>query len=167
MLLPLPLIQLETSKGSLDLVLFEDELPNTTACFLSLVEQGFFNGTKLGGPSPELRLNFGRDAQGMGAGFHIPLEFPRKLSFDAPGMLGLAGTGADNGSEFFLSLEALPHLDSLLPLVGRTVRGLTVLAQLESGDTLNRATILQKRGHAYDDFYQEVTKDTRMALSRA
>ena len=47
MLLPLPLIQLETSKGSLDLVLFEDELPNTTACFLSLVEQGFFNGTKL------------------------------------------------------------------------------------------------------------------------
>jgi cyclophilin family peptidyl-prolyl cis-trans isomerase len=102
----------------------------------------------------------------MGAGFHIPLEFPRKLSFDAPGMLGLAGTGADNGSEFFLSREALPHLDSLLPLVGRTVRGLTVLAQLESGDTLNRATILQKRGHAYDDFYQEVTKDTRVVLSR-
>ena len=165
MLLQRPLIQLETSKGSLDLVLFEDELPNTTACLLNLVEQGFFNGTRFGGPSPDLRLNFGRDIQGMGAGFHIPLEFPRKLSYDAPGMLGLAGTGEDNGSEFFLSREALPHLDGLLPLVGRTVRGLAVLAQLESGDTLKSAMVLQKRGHAYD-FYQEITKNTRVALSR-
>ena len=165
MLLQLPLIQLETTKGSLELVLFEDELSNTTACFINLVEQGFYNGSKFGGPSPDLRLHFGRDAQGGGAGFHIPLEFPRKLSFDAPGMLGLAGTGGDNGSEFFLSREALPHLDGLLPLVGRTVRGLAVLAQLAAGDTLKRATVLQKRGHGYD-FYREVTKDTRVALSR-
>ena len=165
MLLQLPLIQLETSKGSLEITLFEDELPNTTACLLHLVEQGFYNGLKFVGESEDLRLNFGRNPQGGGAGFRIPPEFPRKLSFDAPGMLGLAGLSEDNGSEFFLTREAQPHLDRLLPLVGRTVRGLDVLAQLASGDTLKSATVLQKRGLTYD-FYREVTKVPSVALSR-
>ena len=40
----LPRVLLKTSKGDIELELFENEAPNTVANFISLVEKGFYNG---------------------------------------------------------------------------------------------------------------------------
>ena len=40
----LPRVLLKTTKGDIEIELFENEAPNTVANFISLVEKGFYNG---------------------------------------------------------------------------------------------------------------------------
>src|SRR5579863_8149222 len=42
----LPQVLLKTTKGDVVVELYEDEAPNTVANFISLVEKGFYDGTK-------------------------------------------------------------------------------------------------------------------------
>ena len=42
----LPQVLLKTNKGDILLELYEDEAPNTVANYISLVEKGFYDGTK-------------------------------------------------------------------------------------------------------------------------
>ncbi|KAL5197939.1 hypothetical protein ABZP36_001451 [Zizania latifolia] len=61
-----------------------------------------------------------------------------KLKHDQPGVLSMANSGANsNGSQFFITFLALPHLDGKHVVFGKVVTGITLLKKLEavgSGD---------------------------------
>lgn len=162
----LPKIALDTSKGRLEVVLYENVARVAVASLLDLAESGFYNGMKFFSPAPQMKLHFGRNDQGEGAGYQITQQVPRRNHFDAAGRLGLAGTGADNGSDFFLALEAMPHLDEKLPAIGQIVSGLDVLQQLGPGDQLRAVKVL-RGAPASVDFSKTVTREETVRLSRS
>lgn len=157
----LPRVKLETTKGDIVLELFENEAPNTVANFVSLVEKGFYNGTKF----HRVLRNFmaqGGDPQGTGSGgpgYHIACECYRpdhRSHF--LGSLSMAHAGRDTGgSQFFLTFLPTSHLNGKHTVFGRVIEGFDVLADLRrvepgqpGADRIVKATVIRKRSHPYE-----------------
>lgn len=163
----LPRVRLSTTAGDLVVELFENEAPNTTANFISLVDKGFYNGT------PFHRVIGGFMAQGGdptgsgrgGPGYAIPCEVgepgARKHFL---GSLSMAHAGPDTGgSQFFLTFRPTDHLDGKHTVFGRVIEGFDVLPRLirtQDGegrpvpgvnpDKITKAEVIRKRNHPYE-----------------
>jgi len=163
----LPRVKLSTTAGDLVVELFENEAPNTVANFISLVEQGFYNGT------PFHRVISGFMAQGGdptgsgrgGPGYAIPCEVnepgARKHFL---GSLSMAHAGPDTGgSQFFLTFRPTDHLDGKHTVFGRVIEGFDVLPRLirtqdpegrpvpgVNPDKIMKVEVIRKRNHLYE-----------------
>ncbi len=159
----LPRVKISTSKGDIEVELFENEAPNTVANFIELVEKGFYDST------PFHRVIGGFMAQGGdptgsgrgGPGYAIACEC------DAPdarrhflGTLSMAHAGKDTGgSQFFLTFVPTEHLDGKHTVFGRVIKGFEVLPQLirtegappgSEQDKIEKASVVRKRSHPYE-----------------
>lgn len=159
----LPRVKLSTTKGDIVLELFENEAPETVGNFISLVEQGFYNGLTF----HRVLKNFmaqGGDPKGDGSGgpgYHIYCECYRpdyRRHFQ--GSLSMAHAGRDTGgSQFFLTFRPTPHLNGKHTCFGRVIEGMEVLSKLQrrdptaasppAPDSILKAEVLRKRDHAY------------------
>ena len=162
----LPRVRLETTKGPIVVELFENEAPNTVANFISLVERGFYSGTKfhrvIGGFMAQ-----GGDPTGTGGGgpgYTIPCETEVPgARYHFLGSLSMAHAGKDTGgSQFFLTFGPVEHLDGKHTVFGRIIEGLEVLPKLVRTQTpegqplvgivpdqIVKAEVIRKRDHAY------------------
>jgi len=160
----LPRVLLKTSKGDIELELFENEAPNTVANFISLVEKGFYNGTPFHRVLPTFMAQ-GGDPTGTGRGgpgYTIPCECYRPdFRVHFRGSLSMAHAGRDTGgSQFFLTFRPTRHLDGRHTVFGRVVKGIEVLAKIQRRDPENpqgpdpdkivEAKVLRKRNHPYE-----------------
>lgn len=160
----LPRVLLKTSKGDIEVELFENEAPNTVANFISLVEKGFYNGTPFHRVLPTFMAQ-GGDPTGTGSGgpgYTIPCECYRpdaRVHFR--GSLSMAHAGRDTGgSQFFLTFRPTHHLDGKHTVFGRVVKGMEVLGNLQrrdpekpegpQPDKILEAKVLRKRNHPYE-----------------
>ncbi len=159
----LPTVKLETSKGDIVVVLFENEAPNTVANFVNLVEKGFYDGLAFHRVIPGFMAQ-GGDPNGDGSGgpgYTIPDEVGNPNHREHfRGSLSMAKTQAPDsgGSQFFLCFVPTSHLDGLHTVFGRVVQGMDVLAKLQrtegvagnvEPDKIIKATVLSKRPHEY------------------
>jgi peptidyl-prolyl cis-trans isomerase B (cyclophilin B) len=56
--------------------------------------------------------------------------------------VGIADAGPDTGgSQFFIALEAQPHLDGRYTRVGTVVSGLDILDRVRPGDVIERIEV--------------------------
>jgi cyclophilin family peptidyl-prolyl cis-trans isomerase/photosystem II stability/assembly factor-like uncharacterized protein len=146
---------LRTAVGDITLDLLEQGAPETVNNFVVLAQNGFFDDTTFH------RVLEGFVAQGGdpggqgigGPGYEFADEFDCALTYDQPGRLGMANGGPDtNGSQFFITYVATPHLDGAHSLFGQLIDGMDVLLQLkprdpaenptEPGTALNRVDIV-------------------------
>lgn len=66
-----------------------------------------------------------------GPGYEFVDEIDPSLRHDGPGVLSMASAGRDrNGSQFFITLAAAPHLDDRQSVFGRVVAGMDVLESM-------------------------------------
>ena len=148
----LPQIQIQTDRGEISLELFEDEAPNTVANMISLTEQGFYNGLIFHRVIPNFMIQCGCPlGTGTGdPGYRFDDECTPARRHDGPGVLSMANAGpGTNGSQFFITHEAQPHLDGKHTVFGKVISGMDVVNKISQGDVIEKMLVLQKRDHEY------------------
>jgi cyclophilin family peptidyl-prolyl cis-trans isomerase len=157
----LPRARFETSRGPILIALYEDQAPNTVANFITLVDQGLYDGTKLhrvlGG-----QFAVGGDPASRGdvvtpgssnPGYYIADEHGRddaRKHFS--GVLAMDNKGNENtaGCIWYLAMRPLPERDGRYTVFGRVVQGLDVVRSMKKDDVIEAVTILSRRDHPYE-----------------
>lgn len=123
-------LTLETSMGTLHCEMYDDLVPDTVANFVGLAtgvktfvdpETGeparrrFYDGLIFHRVIPDFMIQ-GGDPSGNGTGgpgYRFNDEFNPQLRHDRPGIMSMANAGPNtNGSQFFITERATPHLDN-------------------------------------------------------
>jgi cyclophilin family peptidyl-prolyl cis-trans isomerase len=120
-----PQVAIATAHGDIVLELAAADAPLTVHSFLSLVERGYYAGTRWHRVVPNFVLQDG-DPRGDGSGgpgYAIRDEL--NLRRYGRGALGMALSGPDTGGgQFFITHSAQPHLDGGYTIFGRVVAGM-------------------------------------------
>ncbi len=139
-----PRVRLETDRGAIGLELRPDAAPVTSARFLGLVRDGFYDGLTFH------RVVSGFVAQGgdpRGDGYGGPGFWQRCEDNRLPyvrGTVGMALAGRDTGgSQFFLTQSAQPHLEGRYTAFAMVVEGLERVDLLQPGDHIRSARIVE------------------------
>lgn len=159
----LPRVMLKTNKGDILIELFENEAPNTVANFITLVEQGFYNGLTFHRVIPGFMAQAGcpkGDGTG-GPGYYIPDECNKPdARWHFRGSVSMANAGPNtNGSQFFITYMPTEHLNGKHTVFGRVISGMDVVEKLQprdpqdpnapQPDKIISATVVRKRPHPY------------------
>jgi peptidyl-prolyl cis-trans isomerase B (cyclophilin B) len=135
---------IQTNRGDIVLELHQDQTPNTVKNFVDLAEKGYYNGLTFHRVIPDFMIQGGcPDGTGMGGpGYKFADEFDPELRHDGPGVLSMANAGPNtNGSQFFITHVATPHLDGKHSVFGRVVTGQDVVDAVQQGDRMETVTI--------------------------
>ncbi len=137
---------IKTNKGEIKIELFAGSAPNTTANFIKLAGEGFYNGTKfhrvikgfmIQGGDPLSKDSGARARWGSGGpGYQFNDELTGKEKYPH-GTLAMANSGPNtNGSQFFI-VTASPEaqLPPSYTVFGKVVRGMDVALAIENVKT--------------------------------
>ena len=142
---------LHTNRGDIEVELYDERAPRTVENFVGLAtgEQEWEDG----GDTVEEPLYddvaFHRIIEGFmiqggdpdesgrgGPGYTFDDEFHDDLRHDSAGTLSMANSGPDtNGSQFFITLDAQPHLDGRHAVFGDVTDGMDVVEEIGSVPT--------------------------------
>jgi peptidyl-prolyl cis-trans isomerase B (cyclophilin B) len=137
-------VTIKTDRGDIQLELFQDLVPRTVKNFVDLANDGFYNGLLFHRVIPDFMIQGGcPEGTGTGGpGYQFEDEFHPDLRHDGPGTLSMANSGPDsNGSQFFITHVATPHLDDKHSVFGKVIAGQDVVNSIETGDRLNEVVI--------------------------
>lgn len=137
-------IIISTDKGDIEATLFSSKTPLTCANFLNLAQRGYYDGVSFHRVIDNFMIQ-GGDPTGTGRGgpgYRFADEFLPELRHDKPGILSMANAGpATNGSQFFITHLATPHLDGKHTVFGEVTTGQDVVDSIVMGDKINSITI--------------------------
>ena len=138
------MVNIETTKGNIELELFADKTPVTCANFINLIQRGYYNGIVFHRVIADFMIQTGDPlGQGYGGpGYQFGDEFVSSLKHDKPGILSMANSGpGTNGSQFFITHVATPWLDGKHTVFGRVVKGQDVVNKIKQGDKMIKVTV--------------------------
>jgi cyclophilin family peptidyl-prolyl cis-trans isomerase len=127
----------KTEKGDFVVELFADKAPKTVNNFVFLAREKFYDGVTFH------RVIRGFMAQGGdptgtgtgGPGYKFADEFHPGLRHNGPGILSMANAGpGTNGSQFFITHQATPHLDNKHTVFGKVIQGMDVVLSIPDRD---------------------------------
>jgi peptidyl-prolyl cis-trans isomerase A (cyclophilin A) len=138
-----------TTEGDIVVRLEEERAPKTVRNFVGLAtgtqewvhprtgkpqkDQAYFDNTLFHRVIPNFMIQAG-DPLGQGTGgpgYRFEDEFHPELRHSGPGVLSMANAGpGTNGSQFFITERATPHLDNRHSVFGSVVAGLPVVEKI-------------------------------------
>jgi peptidyl-prolyl cis-trans isomerase B (cyclophilin B) len=126
-----------SSGGDVVIKLRPDLAPGHVQRITELAGKGFYDGVVFHRVIPGFMAQ-GGDPTGTGTGgpgYQFGDEFHPTLRHDGPGVLSMANAGAGtNGSQFFITHSATPHLDNKHSVFGRVTSGMDVLRAIRERD---------------------------------
>lgn len=149
--------EVKTSKGDFVIELYFEQTPMTVGNFVGLVEGTIANKWKPEGENFYDGLYFHRVEPGKvvqtgcpkGDGYSEPgyqfkTEIVKSLKHDKPGVVAMANSGKKrNGSQWYITLDAYPHLDGDFTIFGQVVDGLEVVKTLTTVDQIKTIRIVR------------------------
>jgi len=156
-----PTVTLQTTHGEITVELFEGRAPRTVENFLGLARHdpaaatdpapdtntwadpetdeirgdSLYEGTVFHRVIDDFMIQ-GGDPEGTGRGgpsYQFDDEFHEDLTHDGAGILSMANSGPNtNGSQFFITLDATPHLDGKHAVFGQVIDGMNVVEEIGS-----------------------------------
>jgi cyclophilin family peptidyl-prolyl cis-trans isomerase len=136
---------IETNKGVIKFVLYEDLAPITAANFIELAGENFYNGLKFHRVEKDFVIQ-GGCPYGTGAGGSdkkIPLEVSPNLKHGEAGAVAMARSSDPNSasSQFYITLSPTPFLDGNYAVFGRVIDGMDAVRSIKVGDVMNRVYV--------------------------
>ena len=127
--------------GEISIDLMTDKAPKTVNNFVSLARDGYYDEVTFHRVIPGFMAQTG-DPTGTGSGgpgYSFDDEFHKDARHDGPGVLSMANRGVingmgTNGSQFFITFAATPHLDDHHNVFGKVVGGMDVVEKIKSRD---------------------------------
>jgi len=142
-------VQMETSRGTIELELSPKYAPKTVNNFVFLIRQGYYDGVTF----HRVIANFviqGGDPTGTGRGgpgYQFEDEFKGNPLKHETGAISMANAGpGTNGSQFFITHSPQPHLDGKHTVFGRVVQGMDVVNAIRQGDQIVTVTVSEVGG---------------------
>jgi cyclophilin family peptidyl-prolyl cis-trans isomerase len=139
-----PVVEIETTVGTIRAELFEDKAPKTVENFVDLVRQEFYDGMLFHRVIDGFMIQTG-DPLGTGTGGrtdkglpakYLPDEFHPDLRHDKPGVLSMANSGPNTGdTQFFITTVPTPWLDDKHSVFGQVIEGMDVVRKIENVKT--------------------------------
>ena len=132
-------VSIETNRGSIELELYPQHAPQTVNNFVFLAGQGFYDGVIFHRVIANFMIQSG-DPTGTGRGgpgyrfadecYGNPLKHERCV-------ISMANAGPNtNGSQFFITHLATPHLDGRHTVFGKVTIGDDVVDAIQQGDRM-------------------------------
>jgi len=119
------IIVLETTKGNIELELFDKVAPKAVENFTTHVKNGYYNGIIFHRIIKNFMIQAG-DPTGTGRGGNsiwnksFDDEISSDYSFDKAGILAMANRGPNtNGSQFFITTKETPWLNGAYTIFGK------------------------------------------------
>jgi peptidylprolyl isomerase len=154
---------MKTTKGDILIKLEFEKVPMTVANFVGLAEgnlkidtfeitEPYYDNVVFHRVVPNFVIQAGQPAEGSsfskrkgGPGYRFPDEFDSTLKHTGPGILSMANAGpGTNGSQFFITHRATPHLDFRHSVFGSVVEGQDVVDKIAQGtDKINGIDIIR------------------------
>jgi peptidyl-prolyl cis-trans isomerase B (cyclophilin B) len=130
---------IDTKFGSIELTFFPDKAPQHVENFITLAKSGFYNGTIFHRVIPGFVIQGGdpntkeqdTSKYGMGGpGYTVKAEFNDRQH--VRGILSMARSQDPNsaGSQFFIVVGTVPHLDGKYTVFGQVVKGMDVVDKI-------------------------------------
>jgi peptidyl-prolyl cis-trans isomerase B (cyclophilin B) len=137
-------ITIHTSAGDIDATLYATKAPLTCANFLNLARRGYYNNITFHRVIANFMIQ-GGDPTGTGSGgpgYRFADEFHPELRHRSPGVLSMANAGpGTNGSQFFITHGATPHLDGKHSVFGQVTNGQHIVDAIKQGDKITSIEI--------------------------
>ncbi|MEA5388573.1 peptidylprolyl isomerase [Haloarculaceae archaeon H-GB11] len=155
---------IHTTKGDIEVELYDEKVPTTVENFVNLATHdpaandepapetttwedpdsgetrgdALYNGVPVHRVIDDFMIQTG-DPEGTGRGgpgYTFDDEFDSDLRHDSAGVLSMANRGPNtNGSQFFITLDAQPHLDDKHAVFGKVIDGMDVVEDIGSTPT--------------------------------
>ncbi|MDL4843086.1 peptidylprolyl isomerase [Aquibacillus rhizosphaerae] len=164
---PIVTITMENGK-EIQIELYPEVAPNTVSNFVSLVEDGFYDGLIFHRVIPGFMIQ-GGDPQGNGSGgpgYSIPGEFSsngyENDLVHERGVISMARSQSPDsaGSQFFIMTEAATHLDGEYAAFGKIIEGMDVVDEIVAVEAKNdkpledqkmKTVTVDTKGYDYPD----------------
>ncbi len=149
-----PVVVLDTTKGTIKVRIYKDEVPKTAGNFLDLVKRGFYNGLTFHRYEPGFCIQ-GGCPKGTGTGGfvdpetnkerRIPLEVSKELKHSEAGVIAMARANDPNSasSQFYFTLDPANFLDMQYAVFGKVTEGLDVVKSLRVGDVMKDVKVME------------------------
>ena len=139
---------IETNKGTIRFLLYEDLAPITAANFIELAERKFYDGLTFHRVEPGFVIQGGCPwGNGMGgADKKIPLEVTPELKHGEAGAVAMARSSDPNSasSQFYITLGPAAFLDNNYAVFGRVIEGQSVVNSIRVGDKMTQVSIVEE-----------------------
>jgi peptidyl-prolyl cis-trans isomerase B (cyclophilin B) len=136
-------VSIETNRGTIELTLYPQHAPQTVNNFVFLAGEGFYDGVKFHRVIADFMIQTG-DPTGTGRGgpgYRFADECNGNPLKHERGVISMANAGPNtNGSQFFITHVATPHLNGKHTVFGKVTSGLDIVDGIRQGDVMLSVT---------------------------
>ena len=140
------MVTMVTSKGNIEIELWKDKAPKTVENFITLVQNGFYDGTRfhrviegfmIQGGDPLSKDTAQMSRWGTGGPGYVFQDEIHAENNNIAGTISMANAGPNtNGSQFFINVADNSYLDTRHTVFGKIISGYDVVETISLVDTI-------------------------------